>query len=250
SLYPIEINTIDEAVPSEYRPTIKSVLPTVEVVRSCELEFSDAVKSHDWNRVMRVLKKMGVPGLCLPPERQLDQLEFVVGCVIGRPRLVPLVELATFVAEQCEYDRVKKYVEEAYTLNPGATELHDLLTISGIVALGSNDVTNAKRQLLESVRVCTKDGYPCIPNRLYGFNVSLAQKLLEYGQRDAVIDFLAQCQRIWSHQRGQINTWIEAIRSQQQPEFRTSEFLIAVNRPGVRIQALLLRASGLGNSNR
>jgi len=73
------------------------------------------------------------------------------------------------------------------------------------------------------LRRISEDGYPCIPNRLRGFNVSLVQKLAHKGERDAAISYLAQCQQVWSHQATKLNAWIDAIRANQEPTFSDSD---------------------------
>jgi hypothetical protein len=131
--------------------SILCVFPSLDVVQVSVPKLLDAVSSNNWVKAARALKGMGVLALCLSPERQFDRLEFIVGCVVGRARLIPLVELAIFAAEQLAYDRASEYVIEARTLGPGAPELHCILTVEGLIALNSGNTGDAKQLLIESI---------------------------------------------------------------------------------------------------
>jgi hypothetical protein len=86
-------------------------------------------------------------------------LEFSVGCVIQQARLIPLSELAKFAAELGAYDRVSTYLAEAHSLTSGPAELHDLHTVTGIFALSTGKMAEARKCLAESIRVRREDDF-------------------------------------------------------------------------------------------
>ena len=247
SLCPAEIEAGRKMVQAETAST-RRVLPTPENVHAGAAKLLGAVESENTTETVSALQEIGVLELCPASGKQFDRLEFIVGCVIGRARLVPLAELAIFAAECGAQDRVDRYITEARTLRPGPPELHSLLTAAGIVAIDSGNISEAKDYLLESVRVCSKGGQPCVPSRLRAFHVGLANKLLEHGEEEPVVKYLAHCQVVWSHQRALIAEWINRIRAGERPEFLTSSFFVLMERPGVKLEILTLRAQVLGDT--
>jgi hypothetical protein len=247
ALWPEEIEAARGLAQAEDTLSLQSVLPSLEVVRRGVPKFLDAVRLHNGSKTVKALQEMGILRLCLPPLQQFDRLEFIVGCVVGRARLIPLVELAIFAAEQGAYARAKKCITEAHILGPDPPELHCLLTAAGMVALNSGEMGAAKECLLESVRVCQEDDFASVSCGVIGFSTILAEKLLNHGERQTVIAYLTACQIVWSHQRKEIDAWIRAIYAGENPEFYASRFLTAINSEGAKLVQLTLRASLLGD---
>jgi hypothetical protein len=61
------------------------------------------------------------------------------------------------------------------------------------------------------------DGSPVLNS--FGPNMSLARDLLEIGQTNAVIQYLESCRKFWSDDFGEIDEWLETIRSGGMPDF-------------------------------
>jgi hypothetical protein len=242
TLYPDEVEAARVLVQIEHPASLRWVPSKPDTTVSETLvkmvEFRNAVGAT------KALESMGALVLCPPLEKQLDRLEFVVGCVIGRARLIPLVEVALFAVEQGAYERASRYAGEARTLGPGPSELHDLLTVAGAIALNSGSIASAKNHLFESARVCEEDRF----RRIRPFSVLLAERLLTLGEQDAVIAYLKQCEQVWIHQRNQIAIWIDVIQGGRQPDFLASGFLGAMNNPKVKVRELILRASLLDDT--
>src|SRR5262249_36099471 len=150
----------------------------------------EAVESRDHNAAVRALGKMGVLSLCPSSDQEFGRLEYSVGSIVGRVRLIPLVELASLAAELECFDNADKYVVEAQRLSPGPELLHDLHTVAGIVALSRGNIKLATEYLAASVLVCRKNGWACLACSVRGQNLGLAAKLLDYGQHAAVRSFL------------------------------------------------------------
>ena len=70
----------------------------------------------------------------------------------------------------------------------------------------------------------------------------LAEKLLEQGRQEEVVEYLIQCQDVWDYHSKEIAAWIGAIQRGESPEFLASGTLGAMNHPCVQIGHLCARA--------
>jgi tetratricopeptide (TPR) repeat protein len=80
--------------------------------------------------------------------------------------------------------------------------------VLGRIALAKGDVEEAKQRLLAAGR--TK-GSPQLNS--FGPRWELAQELLNRGERNVVLDYLALCKTFWSGRGGLLENWASAIRS-------------------------------------
>jgi len=211
-------------------------MPSVGAVRSAAPKLLAAVASQEGPRALEALDEMGVLGLCPPPDQQFRRLEFGVGTVIGRARLLPLVELAVFAAEGGDLARASAYLTEAHTLSPRSSDLHILHTVAGIISLGAGKLAEACGYLAESVRVCQRDGVACLRCRSRAPNLMLAERLLEHGEKAAVVEYLIQCQDVWRHFEGPIAAWVGAIQNDQETHLGLGTF---ADDPAIKIRVLL-----------
>jgi len=228
--------------------SVQSSLPSLDTVRCATPKLFDAISLMDRNGIVAALAEMGVLALSPPVEQQFKRLEFLTGCVIGPARLIPLVELAVFAVEQGAYERANTYAAEAYGLAPRATELHDLHTIAGIVALNAGNMTEAIKYLAESIRVCREDGFASLTCSIRALNIMLADRLLEHGQQGAVLEYLAECKDVWIYLTKQIECWIKEIQNGQKPHFLTSGVLNGMHDPAAKVLELVMRSFFLGDA--
>jgi hypothetical protein len=238
-----EIESAVETPRTGDESAVKRDLPNPDVVHRQAQALLAAVACHDVGGAKRALEGMGIFGLCPPREEQLRRLEFLVGSVIGRRRLIPLVELAIFATELGADERVSKYAAESRALAPRPPQLHDLLTLDGILALNSGDVLKAKICLMESVRVCREDDFSLITCGARTLNVMLAERLIDHGEEEVVIKYLVECQHVWGYIAKQLAPWIHAIRTGKKPEFLASGLLRAMNKPHVKLRRLIIESS-------
>ena len=117
------------------------VMFSQSAVRSAAQKLLAAVTAEDRDGTMTALEEMGISALGLTPEQQFFRLETIAGCVTGRARLVPLIELSIFAVELGDFKRATKYAAEAHQFDPEASELHDLYTVEGLAALSEGDVS-------------------------------------------------------------------------------------------------------------
>ncbi len=217
-------------------------LPSQDVVHRAAQKLIVAVSSGDRDESLIALEDMGVAVRCQTPAQQLSRLEFCVRGARGRAQMISLVELSLFAVELGDYDRAKKYAEQAQSLRPGASELHDLLAVQGIVALSEGNLVKAICYLRESINVCLTDEYASLSCSVRAPNVMLAENLLDRGEREEVEEYLLKCQDVWEHQRKELATWVGTIRNGERPEFLASGNLGVMNHPSARIVHLCASA--------
>jgi hypothetical protein len=80
--------------------------------------------------------------------------------------------------------------------------------ILGHVALRRGDVAAARSHLL---RCCSGGSSPVLGS--FGPDFSLAQELLDRGERETVLEFLEQCRTIWTHHTSTVDRLVQEIRS-------------------------------------
>jgi len=53
----------------------------------------------------------------------------------------------------------------------------------------------------------------------FGSNMSLANDLLEMGEKETVIQYFEYCKKFWKSEDGRLDSWISAIRGGGKPYF-------------------------------
>jgi hypothetical protein len=101
---------------------------------------------------------------------------------------------------------------------PGDPEYGNAVYTANLIlsqaALVKNDVTSAKGYLFKAVEV------PNAPTaEQVGLDTSVAQILLQRGERDAVMKYFEQGRHLWPLGTGQINRWQNVIRAGRMPNF-------------------------------
>ncbi len=90
-------------------------------------------------------------------------------------------------------------------------------TVLGRVALARNDRKEAKERLLASARLPADAGS-------FEPNMTLAQDLLEAGERDAVLEYLELCRNCWRFDQGQLDRKIKQVKSPGTPDLTARTF--------------------------
>jgi len=86
--------------------------------------------------------------------------------------------------------------------------------ILGLVALQRGDPLDARKHLLEAGKT---PGSPSLTT--WGPNMLLAKKLLEIGDRDAVLEYLSLCGRFWLKGKDKLDEWSATVRGGGVPAF-------------------------------
>jgi tetratricopeptide (TPR) repeat protein len=90
--------------------------------------------------------------------------------------------------------------------------IHDGHRILGHVALNQGDTETAKAHLLSAGAT---PGSPQLNS--FGPELTLAQALLDRGERDTVAEYLQNCSRFWQGRSKALNNWIAQIRAGESP---------------------------------
>jgi tetratricopeptide (TPR) repeat protein len=91
---------------------------------------------------------------------------------------------------------------------------HDGHVVLGRVALKAGDMEQAKSHLLQAGHT---PGGGTLSS--FGPNMALAKELLEKGEKQVVIQYLEECKKFWSSNRGQLDQWITTINAGGVPQF-------------------------------
>jgi len=156
------------------------------------------------------------------PADVLADLEQDGSGVKGQQRFYLLNRLAKAAWEAQAFDKAADYARELVGM-AGANEtadwnfgnaIHDGNAVLGLVALRSGDLAQAARYLLDAGKT---RGSPQLNS--FGPNVTLAKEMLEHGERDAVLEYFAECRAFWKMGSAQLDAWTSTVRSGGTPNF-------------------------------
>lgn len=95
--------------------------------------------------------------------------------------------------------------------------IHDGHMTLGLIAVHRNDIETARHELLEAGKT---PGSPQLDS--FGPNMVLAKELLEKGERQAVVEYLASCAVFWKMGQQNLRAWTDAIERGGIPDFGVS----------------------------
>jgi hypothetical protein len=53
----------------------------------------------------------------------------------------------------------------------------------------------------------------------FGPNMTLAEDLLEEGERDVVLEYFSLCRKFWEMGKEELDQWTEAVKAEKMPDF-------------------------------
>ncbi len=157
----------------------------------------------------------------LDPREKLKFLEKAFdAAVTDWQQMSVLPNLANAACEAREDAAAEKYARRLLELaeaNPKTGNHEDLvhaaLTVLGRVALDRGDKQQARERLLESARVKTS---PALGTT--GPKMTLAQDLVEAGEREAVLQYLDLCRAFWTYDQGKIDHYMKLLKAAGAPD--------------------------------
>lgn len=154
------------------------------------------------------------------PAQRLEKVERLVQGSTGTRRMQALSMAAKAAMEAGDTEKARNYSSQVLrTADPSSKDWRqaDALylghIIAGRVALRSRDLDGAKRHLTESTSVISASPSAAA----LGPDIPFAAELIEAGERDLVLSYLAECAKWWKADAGQIAQWSEMIRQGKQP---------------------------------
>jgi tetratricopeptide (TPR) repeat protein len=160
----------------------------------------------------------GKGGAGSPDPRLQQALDHLKSAAAPEQRLAPLAEAARWSLAAGKTADAAKFAREILDLQPSLRALpaaadaaHVARQVLGRIALREGRTDEAKRLLMESILT------PGPRLTDYGPGMGLAKELLEKGERQAVLDYLAACARFWN--RSRLEEWSGAINDGKTPDF-------------------------------
>jgi hypothetical protein len=138
----------------------------------------------------------------------------------GRTKtLLKLTRLCFAVGES---EKAARYASELLKMSANGPSgmhgefIHHGNLVLGKLALQAGDVEEAKRRLLAAGKT---SGSPAL--RSFGPNMALAEKLLEKGERDVVLEYFELCKKFWSGENNhrKLERWADEVRNGDIPVF-------------------------------
>jgi tetratricopeptide (TPR) repeat protein len=127
------------------------------------------------------------------------------------------------LAEAClmlgEFDKADSYAQHVEERSSAGNDyfdsefLHESRLLLGKNALGRGDVDRAKAFLVKAADVTSKG------LRVSGPYMRLAKRLLEKGEKEAVLEYLRKCATVWTMPNHEIDQWIHTIEAGGMPDF-------------------------------
>jgi RNA polymerase sigma factor (sigma-70 family) len=118
-------------------------------------------------------------------------------------------------------DEARKYAAELMALAPKYTNdwnygnaIQDANVVFGRIAVREGNLAAAKKFLLAAGR---SPGSPQMNS--FGPNMSLANDLLEKGERDAVLEYFTLCRSFWKKHTDKLDQWTRDVRNERIPDF-------------------------------
>ena len=136
----------------------------------------------------------------------------------GKPRLV--INIAKIAFKLGQMDKAQTFADRLMKEHGGDQEaVHYGNTFLGLLAIEAGEIEAANSYLIESGK--TK-GSPSL--RTSGPSMSLANALLEKGQKDAVLEYFELCEKFWKYPPGmkKLEQWKAAVEAGITPDFGTN----------------------------
>lgn len=132
-----------------------------------------------------------------------------------------LRHLGTSAFQAGSIEKAGAYAEEMLEGNAEGwnhgNRIHFGNLILGRIALLERDIEEAKSRLVASGET---PGSPQLNS--FGPDMTLARDLLEHGETNVVLEYLALCSKFWKLHRGDLERWIAQIKDGKTPDFGRS----------------------------
>ncbi len=155
------------------------------------------------------------------PKLRLEKYEILMAEGDAYQRFTMMTRVARTAFSAKEYEKAQSYAAELINLAPQykydwnyGNALHDGHMVLGRIAVKNGDITEAKNHLNLAGK---SPGSPQL-NSL-GPNMSLANDLINAGEKEVVIEYLIDCKKFWKRNDGRLDSWIASIRGGGKPYF-------------------------------
>ena len=220
-LRPAAIETVKQW---KYQPVMRDGA-AVSALTNATVEFPSAQggAEQDLAGLMAVANRRMQLEKELPrsPQQILTDLEQESEAGDDSRQFYMLDEMTKAALRASAFDKAAEYAKELLSKasqNPDdvnyGNAIHDGNMVLGRLALRQGDVKNAGMLLLEAGRTPGSTQL----NR-FGPDMTLAQELLEKGEREVVLQYFALCKHFWNSGAGQLEEWSKTVREGGMPKF-------------------------------
>jgi len=158
------------------------------------------------------------------PVERLEKLESLMDVGDEYERYVILGRAAKAAFSSKEYEKADFYSRKLLSIAPQYQDdwnygnaIHAGHLVLGRIAVKDGDLKKAKEHLLLAGKT---PGSPQLNS--FGPNMSLANDLLEAGEKEAVIEYFKACKKFWEMNDGRLDSWIASIKGGGKPYFGTN----------------------------
>ncbi len=219
ALRPAAIDTVRQW---QFRPVLRNERPVFAATQTTVLfQQGSALPDFkfDMEESMASSKRMNELMTKYPrtPQQVLADLEQDRGGDANLPgrRDSALTELAKAALAAENFEKADLYANQALrSRRTDGDAIHDGNMVLGMIAMHQGNVEQAKHYLLESGK---SKGSPVLGS--FGPKMSLAKALLDKGEREAVLEYLADCRKFWTMGIQRIDDWTAAIKAGRAPAF-------------------------------
>jgi hypothetical protein len=155
------------------------------------------------------------------PDGRLRRAERELGAASASERVYHLGHAAKAAFDLGDFDKAARYTDELERLAASSPRdwnygnaIQDVNLIRGRLALRAGKKDAAKAFLLAAGR---SPGSPQMDS--FGPNMSLANDLLQAGERDVVIEYFDLCRVFWRDGHPQLDQWTTDVRAGKTPQF-------------------------------
>ena len=220
--------TLDSRARIEPNRDIPADDPFTAAGQACD-ELSKAVSTSDLAKIQSataalrpILARLGFPPSS--PQEQLAALEEAATGLNGEMLFYKLSDLAKRAFNAGEVGKARAYSKQLLEMAPQYTRnwnygnaIYYGNFVLGRIAVHEGNLAEAGKYLLAAGAT---PGSPQLNS--FGPNVTLAKELLEKGQADVVLQYLALCKNFWEMDRGKLDDWSATIRSGGIPNFTSN----------------------------
>jgi tetratricopeptide (TPR) repeat protein len=173
--------------------------------------------NREWPGELAQLYRMfGIPGENIenPGDRAVEEYNRVLALTKDRAAREALSGDMADAAFKIGDLAAAAQLAKLYLKSADRTAVQRANTILGRVALRMGDVAAADQYLLDSA-----DGNAERDIAFSGPTLVLAKELIDHGERDAVVEYLEHCARLWPRGESVLRIWIADIKNGKTPKF-------------------------------
>jgi hypothetical protein len=184
-------------------------------------QYTAALRNREFDRSRQALAQAKGAGPIQPDQELFIRLTQTVNDVDPLQRFYALADLAKEAFNLGHTDEAQTHDRKLLDETPQypkdwnyGNAIYYGNFVLGRVALQQGNVQSAVQYLLNAG---STPGSPQLNS--FGPNVTLAKELLEKGQGQVVLQFLAECKNFWKMDRGKLDEWIATLHGGGIPQF-------------------------------